>query len=115
VSHHENLTTSGFSGKFFSSPKKLIVEIGNRDEKTITGEGVKGERVRTTSNSTGGKSMREKSKSTGENGYGTNTVLIPWGISTVSIDFDVSSVEGESQLQMYMQVQQTRGPTTQTL
>ena len=34
------------------------------------------------------------------------------GMSTVSMDFDVSSVEGEAQLQAYMQVQQV--PTTQT-
>ncbi len=37
------------------------------------------------------------------------------GMSTTSMDFDVSSVEGETQLQTYMQVQLVRCPTTQTL
>ena len=33
------------------------------------------------------------------------------GISTTSMDFDVSSVEGESQVQAYMQVQQVPNDT----
>ena len=33
------------------------------------------------------------------------------GMSTVSMDFDVSSVEGEAQLQAYMQVQQVPNDT----
>jgi hypothetical protein len=33
------------------------------------------------------------------------------GISTASMDFDVSSVEGEAQLQAYMQVQQVPNDT----
>ena len=33
------------------------------------------------------------------------------GISTSSMDFDVSSVEGEAQLQVYMQVQQVPNDT----
>ena len=39
--------------------------MGKRAEKTNTGEGGKGKRVRTTSDETGGKSVSEKSKSTG--------------------------------------------------
>ena len=38
----------------------------------------------------------------------TNSKL---GISTVSMDFDVSSVEGEAQIQEYMQVQQVSNDT----
>ena len=34
-----------------------------------------------------------------------------FGISTTSMDFDVSSVEGESHLQSYMQVQQVTNDT----
>ena len=34
-----------------------------------------------------------------------------WGMSTTSMDFDVSSVEGEAQLQTYMQVQQVPNDT----
>ncbi len=33
------------------------------------------------------------------------------GISTASLDFDLSSVEGEAQLQAYMQVQQVPNDT----
>ena len=39
--------------------------MGKRDERTNTGEGGKGKRVRTTSDETGGKSVSEKSKSVG--------------------------------------------------
>jgi hypothetical protein len=39
--------------------------MGKRDEKTITGGGVKGKRGRTTSDDVGGKSVGEESKSTG--------------------------------------------------
>jgi hypothetical protein len=41
--------------------------MGNRDEKTNTGEGDKGKRVRTTSDDPGGKSVSENSKSEGGN------------------------------------------------
>ncbi len=37
--------------------------MGNRDEKTNTGDGVKGNRVGTTSDDAGGTSVNEKSKS----------------------------------------------------
>ena len=57
--------------------------MGKSDEKTNTGEGGKGKRSRTVSDDPGGKSM----------------------------DFDVSSVEGEDQLQAYMQVQQVTNDT----
>jgi hypothetical protein len=39
--------------------------MGKRDGNTNTGEGVKGKKVRTTSDDVGGKSVSEKSKFTG--------------------------------------------------
>jgi hypothetical protein len=90
--------------------------------------------VRTTLDDVGGKSVNEKSKSGGgqcvcENSTGGNSVEIRSsaksdgqvkhrndldelvGISTSSTDFDVSSVEGETQFQAYMQVQQVTNDT----
>ena len=52
---------------FFVSPKKLGAAraMGKRAGKMITGEGDKSKKVRTTSDDVGGKSVIEKSKSTG--------------------------------------------------
>jgi len=47
--------------------------MGKRDEKTNTGEGGKGKRVRTTSHDAGGKSVSEESKSVGGKCVGENS------------------------------------------
>jgi hypothetical protein len=73
VSHYENLTTFCFSGNFFQSPKKLLVEMDKCDDKPNTGEGDKGKRTRTTSDDVGGKSVSEKSKSGGGQCVGENS------------------------------------------
>ena len=51
-----------FAGNLFSSPKKLGAAraMGKRAGNTNTGEGVKGNKVRTTSNDAGGKSANEE-------------------------------------------------------
>ena len=108
--------------------------MGKRAKKTNTGEGDKGKRARTTSDDAGGKSVSEKSKSAGgqcvgENSTGGNSAAIRssaksdgqvkhrsdldelLGISTASMDFDVSSVKGEAQFQAYIQVQQVPNDT----
>ena len=77
VSHHENLTTFCFSRNFFFKPQATWPRaMGKRAGNTNTGEGVKGKKVRTTSDDAGGKSASEKSKSTGkcvsENSTGGN-------------------------------------------
>ncbi len=73
VSHYENLTTFCFSGNFFQSPKKLLVEMGKCDDKPNTGEGDKDKRTKTTSDDVGGKSVSEKSKSGGGQCVGENS------------------------------------------
>ena len=52
-----------FPRNSFSIPKKVRAKMGNYDEKTNTGEGVKGKRGRTVSDDVGGKSLSETSKS----------------------------------------------------
>jgi len=58
----------------------LVCQMGKCDEKTNTGEGGKGKRVRTTSDDTGGKSVSEKSKSTGGQCVGEKLELHRWEI-----------------------------------
>ncbi len=63
--------------------------MGKRSDKTNTGEGGKGKKGRTVSDD-------------------ADELL---GMSTTSMDFDVASVEGEDQLQAYIQVQQVTNDT----
>ncbi len=59
MSHYENLTPF-----CFSCPKNAR-GMGKRAQRTNTGEGGKGKRVRTTSDDAGGKSVSDKSESVG--------------------------------------------------
>ena len=51
--------------EFFFKPRETACAMGNRAEKTNTGESDKGNKVRSTSDDAGGKCVSEKSKSVG--------------------------------------------------
>jgi hypothetical protein len=79
----------------FFSPKQLGARaMGKRAGNTNTGGGVKGKKVRTTSNDAGGKSASEKSKSTGGKCVSENsTVGRPGATWTSNNPFQASRSE----------------------
>ena len=70
--------------------------MGKRTEETNTGEGVKGKKVRTTSDDAGGKSVSEMSKSTGRKCVSENSTFVggkPGATRTSNNPFEASRSE----------------------
>jgi hypothetical protein len=123
VSHYENLTTFLFFWNFFQSPRKCSRANGQVwSGLPTTSDDVGGKSVSEKTKSVGGQcvgenstcgnsdAIRISSKSDGQVKYGSDLDEL-LGISTTSMDFDVSSVEGGAHLQAYLEVQQVPNGT----